>query len=118
MYIYINFIYIIFIIYIYIYILFINIHSRYVATKPLRWWGYVYIYILCYFKLHVIINSCKYEWYTVPSISIIDDVEVLKINCLFYIWLKGICSHDDISILIPNVYLITPLDHCIVFRIR
>ena len=48
----------------------------------------------------------------------IDDVEVLKINCLFYIWLKGICSHDDISILIPNVYLINPLDHCIVFRIR
>ena len=34
----------------------------------------------------------------------------LIINRLFYSWLKDICSHDGILILIPIAHLIIPLD--------
>ena len=34
----------------------------------------------------------------------------LIVNRLLYSWLKGICSHDGILILIPIVCFITPLD--------
>ena len=48
--------------------------------------------------------SGKYEWCTVLTSSNTDSVQVLKlnnliINCLLYIRLKGIFSHDRILIL-------------------
>ena len=44
-----------------------------------------------------------------------DGVQASKLNNLItnrllYSWLKGICSHDGIVILIPIACLITPLD--------
>ena len=52
--------------------------------------------VLSYQDAHVVM--CKYwNW-------------KLIINRLLYYWLKEICSHDGILLLIPIIYLKTPLD--------